>query len=297
MSADDAAAMPVRDRALRGHRRPQRPPRQRGTTPTETHEPSEAPTMSAILLETTDRVLLATLNRPQQLNAFNGELFDGLAQTFIDAATDDSVRVLLLTGAGRAFTAGADLTEMARPGAPQKHGFAGLCRAIVDFPKPFVLAVNGLGTGLGATICGLADFTYMAASARLRCPFSTLGLTAEAGSTFTFPLLMGRQRAAWFLMASEWLSAADCVHAGLALDVLPDDALMAHARAKAAQLAALPPASLATTKKLMLAPMREQLLQAIDAENAALAKLVGGPANREALRAFAEKRQADFSAL
>jgi enoyl-CoA hydratase/carnithine racemase len=253
--------------------------------------------MSSVLIESSNRVLLATLNRPRQLNAFNGELFDALAQTFIDAAADDGVRVLLLTGAGRAFTAGADLAEMARPVAPPKYGFAGLCRAIVDFPKPFVLAVNGLGTGLGATICGLADFTYMAASARLRCPFSTLGLSAEAGSTFTFPLLMGRQRAAWFLMASEWLPAEDCVRAGLALEVVPDEALMAHSRAKAELLAALPPASLATTKRLMLAPLREQLLQTIDAENAALAKLVGGPANREALRAFAEKRPADFSSL
>lgn len=222
--------------------------------------------MSCIQIETCNRVLLVTLNRPQQLNAFNGELFDALAQAFIDAAGDDGVRVLLLTGAGRAFTAGADLAEMGRPGKPPKHGFGGLCRAIVDFPKPFVLAVNGLGTGLGATICGLSDATYMAASARLRCPFSTLGLTAEAGSTFTFPLLMGRQRAAWFLMASEWLSAEDCLRAGLALEVVPDDVLLAHARSKAEQLAAL-------------------------------AKLVGGPANREALRAFAEKRPADFSAL
>jgi len=75
------------------------------------------------------------------------------------------------------------------------------------------------------------------------------------------------------------------------------DALLAHARAKAELLAALPPASLAATKRLMLAPLREQLLKSIDAENAALARLVGGPANREALRAFAEKRPADFSAL
>ena len=98
-------------------------------------------------------------------------------------------------------------------------------------------------------------------------------------------------------MASEWLSAADCVRAGLALEVVDDDALLARARAKAELLAALPPASLATTKRLMLAPLREQLLKAIDAENAALAQLVGGPANREALRAFAEKRPADFSAF
>ena len=253
--------------------------------------------MPTVITQLDQHMLLATLNRPEALNAFNGELFDAVADLFIDAATNDAVRVLVLTGRGRAFTAGADLTEMGNAGSTPRHGFAGMCRAIIDFPKPFVLAVNGLGVGIGATICGLADFTYIAESARLRCPFSALGLTAEAGSTLTFPLLMGRQRAGWFLLAAEWLNAADCVSAGLALRVCPDGELLDYACSQAGKLAALPPASLAATKRLLQAPLRDQLLATIAAENVALASLLGGPANREALLAFKDKRPADFSRL
>ena len=178
------------------------------------------------------------------------------------------------------------------------HGLDGMLAAIVDFPKPFVLAINGLGVGIGATLSGLADFVFMAESARLRCPFSTLGLVAEAGSTRTFPALMGRQRAMWFLMASEWMSAAQCKDAGLALEVFPDDGFMAAVGEKAAYLAGLPPESLAVAKRLIVdAEERERLKAVIAAENAALAKLSGGPANREAVAAFREKRAADFSNL
>ncbi len=169
--------------------------------------------------------------------------------------------------------------------------------AIVDFPKPLLLAVNGIGAGFGATICGLADAVYMSSAARLRCPFSTLGLTAELASTYTFPRLMGHQRAAWFLLSAEWMNADDCRQAGLALEVLPPEQLMPRALAQAQVLGRLPLASLQKTKALMLDPIRAQLKASIQAENQGLAELGGGPANREALRAFAEKREPDFSHL
>ena len=242
------------------------------------------------------RVRTAALNRPEALNAFNKRQFDEVAEAFLGAEQDDDCRVLVLTGTGRAFSAGADLgpTTDYQP----VHGLDGMLHAIVDFPKPFVLAINGLGVGIGATLAGLADFVFMAESARLRCPFSTLGLVAEAGSTRTFPALLGRQQAMWFLMASEWLSAAQCKEAGLALDVFPDDGFMDAVGEKAGHLAALPPESLVAAKRLVVdAAERERLKTVIAAENAALAKLSGGPANREAVAAFREKRQADFSNL
>ncbi len=242
------------------------------------------------------RVRTAALNRPEALNAFNKRQFDEVAEAFLGAEQDDDCRVLVLTGTGRAFSAGADLgpTTDYQP----VHGLDGMLHAIVDFPKPFVLAINGLGVGIGATLAGLADFVFMAESARLRCPFSTLGLVAEAGSTRTFPALLGRQQAMWFLMASEWLSAAQCKDAGLALDVFPDDGFMDAVGEKAGHLAALPPESLVAAKRLIVdAAERERLKNVIAAENAALAKLSGGPANREAVAAFREKRQADFSNL
>lgn len=238
------------------------------------------------------------MDRPEALNAFNGRLMDEMTDVLLETATDDSIKVLVLTGAGRAFSAGADLMEMGGPSASQpRHGFPGLLDALIDFPKPFIVAVNGVGAGIGATICGLADVTFMSSDARLRCPFSTLGLTAEAASTYLFPRLMGRQRASWFLLSSQWMDAEACFQAGLAMQVFPADEFMSRVMTEAGVLAALPLASLCMTKKLIMDPLREQMRVSARAENEGLASLVGGPANREALSAFREKRTADFSGL
>lgn len=253
--------------------------------------------MSTLNVTDDGAVRTIELDRPEALNAFSGLLMDELADAFIDARDAPGVKVVILTGAGRAFSAGADLQEMGRSQYRPRHGFPGLLDAIIDFPKPFFVAVNGVGAGIGATICGLADFVYMAESARLRCPFSALGLTAEAGSTVTFPLLMGRQRASWFLLSAEWMSAQECKDAGLAMEVVPLEALLPRVREQAGKLAALPLASLMQTKQLIMEPLRPQLRASAKAENAGLAALVGGPANREALAAFREKRAPDFTGM
>ena len=243
-----------------------------------------------------DRVRVVALNRPEALNAFTKRQFDEVAEAFLAAEADDACRVLLLTGTGRAFSAGADLGPSTD--YVPVHGVSGMLGSIVDFTKPLVLGINGLGVGIGATLAGLADFVFIAESARLRCPFSTLGLVAEAASTRTFPALMGRQRAMWFLTASEWMSAAECKDTGLVLDVLPDEGFLAAVQERAAHLAKLPKESLAAAKRLIVdAAERERLKAVIAAENAALAALSGGPANREAVAAFREKREADFSKL
>jgi enoyl-CoA hydratase/carnithine racemase len=254
-------------------------------------------TPSTVTVEDHGRVRLVTLNRPDALNAFNNELFDELTDAFLAAASHDGVHAVVLTGAGRAFSAGADLTEMGRPAQRPRHGMLGLLDTIIDFPKPFLIAVNGLGVGIGATITGVADLVYIAEGARLRCPFSALGLTAEAASTATFPLLMGRQRAMWFLLSSEWLDAQQCVDAGLAMEVCPEGTVVDRALEHAATLAELPLTSLVTTKGLIVGPQREHLRSVVRAENAELARLAGGPANREAIAAFRDKRKPDFSAL
>lgn len=238
-------------------------------------------------------VRVITLNRPQVLNAFNNALFDALAETVLAADADDNVRVAIITGEGRAFSAGADLVS--DRSNQTKYGFGGLVEIIIDFSKPLIVAANGLGVGFGATICGLVDMTYLAESARLRCPFSALGLTAEAASTFTFPQLMGRQQANRFLLGAQWLTPQEAVAQGLALAVLPNDELMPHVLAEAAQLAQLPLVSLRSTKKLIMDPLRDQLKASATAENAALAQLRGGPANVEAVTAFKEKREPNFS--
>ena len=130
-----------------------------------------------------------------------------------------------------------------------------------------------------------------------RCPFSALGLTAEAGSTITFPALLGHQAASWVLMSSEWLDADTCRRLGLAFATVADDALLAVTQQHAQILAAQPLASLMTTKELLMVPRREALREAHEVEGAAMASLMGGVANQEAISAFKQKRTPDFSKL
>lgn len=234
------------------------------------------------------------MDRPDALNAFSSLLMDELTEAFMSANNDDNVKVLVLTGAGRAFSAGADLQEMGRMERTPRYTLQDLLFAIIDFEKPFLVAVNGVGAGIGATICGLADFVFMSEKARLRCPFSALGLTAEAASTYTFPALMGRQAASWFLLSSEWMSAEACVESGLALECLAHEELIPRVMNRAEVLAALPSESLKKTKSLMVSHHKDAMKAAIKAENIGLAELAGGPANKEALSAFREKREPLF---
>jgi enoyl-CoA hydratase/carnithine racemase len=249
-----------------------------------------------------DRVRTITLDRVDALNAFNEALYDAVTDALLHSAEDPGVAVVLLTGTGRAFCAGTDLLEMAARGSdpdfkPGVHGFPGLIDALIAFPKPLIIAVNGLGLGIGTTILGFADLAFMSTAARLKCPFTSLGVSPEAASSFTFPALLGRQNATWVLMSSEWIEAEEAQSIGLVWKVTEPDALMPEAQRYAALLAAKPISSLVHTKAAIVAPFREQIDAARTRESASFAELMGGPANAEALAAFAEKRPADFTRL
>lgn len=248
------------------------------------------------------RVRTLTLDRPDALNAFDEELYDATADALLAAADDPDVAVVLLTGAGRAFSAGTDLVEMHRMSTDPdfqrgRHGFPGLLDALVAFPKPLVVAVNGVGLGIGATVLGFADLAFMSSTARLKCPFTSLGVAPEAASSYLFPRLVGHQAAAWMLLSSEWVGADEALAAGLVWRVCEPDDLLAEARRHAEVLARRPVASLVAVKQAMTAPLRAGIDAARERENAAFAELMGGPANLEALAAFAEGREPDFTAL
>ena len=178
------------------------------------------------------RVRTLTLDRPEALNAFNEALYDALADALLEAAEDPAVAVVLLTGNGRGFSAGTDLLEMHRIATDPtfergRHGFPGLVDALDAFPKPLVVAVNGIGLGIGCTILGFADLAFMSSEARLKCPFTSLGVAPEAASSYLMPLLVGRQNAAWLLQSSEWVSAAEALAMGLVWRVCAPDDLLA----------------------------------------------------------------------
>ncbi|MET0899483.1 MAG: enoyl-CoA hydratase-related protein [Mycobacterium sp.] len=241
-----------------------------------------------------NRVRTLTLARPEALNAFNEALYDATTVALRQAAEDPEVAVVLITGTGRAFSAGTDLAEMqARitdadfvPGA---HGFMGLIDALTDFPKPLICAVNGLGLGIGTTILGFADLAFMATTAKLKCPFTSLGVAPEAASSFLLPQLIGRQNAAWLLMSSEWVSADEALRMGLVWKVCEPDELLADARRHAEVLASRPIASLQAVKATMVAPMRAEIDAARARENQCFVELMGGQANAEALADFNKK--------
>lgn len=255
-------------------------------------------------LQVTDahRVRTIVLDRPDALNAFNEALYDATTEALRAAAADPGVAVVVLTGRGRAFSAGTDLLEMHQRAtdpdfAPGTHGFIGLVDALAEFPKPLVCAVNGLGLGIGATILGFADLAFMSTEARLKCPFTSLGVAPEAASSYLFPQLMGRQDAAWMLLSAEWVTAEEALRMGLVWRVCEPADLLPEAVRHAELLASRPISSLVAVKRAMTAPHRDAVRAARDRENAAFAELMGGPANLEALTAFAEGREADFTAL
>ena len=256
-----------------------------------------------VIVDDEARVRTLTLNRPDALNACNEALYDALTDGLLDAAADPGVAVVLLTGTGRAFCAGTDLVEMAaRVMDPDnfvegRHGFLGLIDALTAFPKPLVIAVNGIGLGIGATILGFADLVFMSTEARLKCPFTSLAVAPEAASSFLFPQLIGRQNATWMLLSSEWISAAEAKGMGLVWKLAEPDELMADARHHAEHLAAKPISSLVACKRVITEPLRPAIEAARERENQAFIELLGGPANLEAFAAFAEGRAPNFMDL
>lgn len=249
----------------------------------------------------TGRVRTITLNRPEAKNAMNEMMWDGLAEALIAAADDSSVAVVVLTGTGDAFCAGQDVFEMALIATGElehgTHGFSGLTDQAASFPKPLITAVNGMGLGFGATVLGLSDLVFISSDARLKFPFTSLGVAPELASSYTFPSLIGRQNATWALMSSEWISAQEVLEMGLAFKICEPDNLMAVTMAHAEILASKPISSLMECKRTITHAMAPAIAAAREQENAAFAKLLGGPANTEALTAFAEKRQPDFSGI
>jgi enoyl-CoA hydratase/carnithine racemase len=246
-------------------------------------------------IEDEKHVRTLTLNRPEALNAFNEALYDATTEALLAAAEDPEVAVVLLTGTGRGFSAGTDLAEMQAMVTdpdfkPGKHGFRGLIDALSSFPKPLICAVNGVGVGIGATILGYADLAFMSSTARLKCPFTSLGVAPEAASSYLLPQLVGRQNAAWLLMSSEWVDAEEALRMGLVWRVCEPEELLTEARRHAEILASRPISSLMAVKHTMLEPVRPEIAAATARENAHFAELMGTQANAAALSDFAQRR-------
>jgi enoyl-CoA hydratase/carnithine racemase len=245
-----------------------------------------------------NRVRTLTLNRPEVLNAFNEEMYHATATALREAAADPEVAVVLITGAGRAFSAGNDLVEMQRritdPAFNEQGShFSTMIDALTDLPKPLICAVNGVGVGIGATILGYADLVFMSSQARLKTPFTSLGVAPEAASSYLLPRLMGRQNAAWLLMSSEWIDAQEAHRMGLVWKICEPEDLMSEARRHADVLASRPISSLIAVKQTIVDPTRAEIAAATAREIEHFAELMGAAANSQALSEFTGRRGSD----
>jgi enoyl-CoA hydratase/carnithine racemase len=230
----------------------------------------------------------------------NDALYDALTAALLAASADPKVAAVILTGAGRAFCAGQDLADMAaRPVYPkgERHGFGPFIEALEGFDKPLIAAVNGLGVGIGLTLLPYCDRVIMADGARLKAPFVSLGVTAEAGSSVLLARLVGPAAAADILLTGRWLTAAEALAIGLSQETAPVGAALDCALTFTQAFENAPVTALVATKSLLVQSRLDAGRAARAREDSLFRTLEGGPANLEALAAFRAKRPPDFSGL
>ncbi len=247
-------------------------------------------------------VLSLTLNRPERLNAFNAALIEGLSSALKRAAAESDCRAVLITGAGRGFCAGADLANrafapgQARPdlGEALEKGVNPLVRAIRNLPKPVVCAVNGPAAGAGANIALACDIVLAAKSAQFLQAFARVGLIPDAGGTFVLPRLVGEARARALMMLAEPIGAEQAQAVGMIYRAVDDEDLMGEARAVAERLAAGPTHALGLIKRALAASPNNSLDAQLDLERDLQRQAGAGDEYVEGVRAFLDKRPANF---
>jgi len=253
--------------------------------------------MGDVRIETADRVMLITLDRPDKKNAITDAMYGEIAAALTHAACDDDIRVAVLTGEGADFCAGNDISMFADSSAGTRDitesNVQPFLSALSTFPKPLVAIVRGRAIGVGVTMLLHCDLVYVATGAQLTLPFVDLGLVPEAGSAWLLPQRIGHARAFALFALGERLSGAGAAALGLANAALPADELVPAAMAAARTLAGKPPSALAATKKLMRDAAAIEAAMALDRE--AFLIQLASPEVTTALAAFAARKSASTS--
>lgn len=259
-------------------------------------------TPSSILSETRDDVLLLTLNRPEVLNSFNLEMAQALQEALDGAAGDPAVRAVHITGAGRGFCAGQDLSAVPMDGGEMPNladtvraQYNPIIRAIRALEKPVLCAVNGVAAGAGANLAFACDLVLASSTATFIQSFSRIGLIPDSGGTFFLPRLVGLQRATGLTMLGEKLTAAKALEWGLIWEVCEPAVLLRRSFALAASLAAQPTRGLGLTKRALNASSRNVLQQQLELEADLQAEAGRSSDFREGVAAFREKRTPRFT--
>ena len=258
--------------------------------------------MPSVLVSLEAGVLTLMLNRPEKLNAFNPEMHQALREGLQRAGDEAAVRAVVLTGAGRGFCAGQDLSErdVSAGAAPidlsvsLASNYNPLVRRLRELPKPIVCAVNGVAAGAGANIALACDMVLAARSARFVQAFSRIGLVPDSGGTYFLPRLVGTARAMGLALLAENLSAEQAEQWGLIWKAVDDDRLAAEAAALAQRLAQGPTKGYGLLKRALYASGDNSLDAQLDLERDLQREAGSSEDYREGVRAFKEKREPRF---
>lgn len=254
-----------------------------------------------LLVSTSAGVHTITLNRPERLNAVNPRLADELPSAIDDAARDDTVRVVVLTGAGRGFCAGLDLSEPPRlPDDTLRARLDPLAwvgrwvLAATRCEKPLIAAINGPAAGAGFGLALAADIRVVARGARVTAGYVRRGLSPDAGVSYLLPRLIGLSRASEILLSGRDVDADEALRIGIAAAAFDDDGFAEQVARYAERLAAGPPIALALTKRLLASTFEVSLEEQLARELVAIKTCFASQDVAEALRAFNERRAPAF---
>ncbi|SEA71157.1 Enoyl-CoA hydratase [Desulfuromusa kysingii] len=241
-------------------------------------------------------ILQITIHRPEKKNALTLAMYTALTTALDEAEMNTAIRVILLCGAEGCFTSGNDLNDFAtHPPQGEESPVFHFLRAISQANKPIIAMVSGAAVGIGTTMLLHCDLVYADQTANFQLPFVPLGLCPEAASSYLLPKLVGFLRASEILLLGECINAEKAELLGLVNQVFPKDKLRQHVMDKALRLAKQPPASVRLTKSLLRESQAQQVAEVMSKEGALFLQQLAKPEAQEAIKAFTEKRPADFS--
>lgn len=247
-----------------------------------------------IKVEIDNHIALVTFDRADKKNAFTVEMYESLVEVLRGADKNPDVRVMVVTGAGDAFTSGNDLMDfMNTPPAGKDSPVFQILTTLVDLKTPIIAAVNGVAIGIGTTMLLQCDLVYAAPQAKFQMPFVNLGLCPEGASSLLLPMMMGIPQATELLMFGDKFSAERASEVGIVNAVVDD--VLAHAMERAAVIAAKAPASVRLTKELIRKRLRKDIHEAMGDEGDHFLERLQSEEAKEAFGAFFEKRAPDFS--
>ncbi len=255
--------------------------------------------MTTVLLEKSDGVATITMNRPEVYNSFNGVLATEVKAALLDCKEDESVRAIVLTGAGKAFCAGQDLQEIIGENAPSLSSILTerlnpLVELIREIEKPIIAAVNGVAAGAGANIALVCDVTIAKESASFIQAFSKIGLIPDSGGTYFLPRLIGPQRAMALMITGDKLPATEAEKIGLIYKAVEDGAFYEEVDNFAKRLAKMPTKAIGLTKRALNYSFDNTLERQLAIEDNLQSEASLTEDFKEGVAAFVEKRHPIF---